>query len=97
MIVKSVKIGQVNYYVKEKNFIDIDGDRNYQGCCDYPNTEISILSDISDERKNDVLIHEVTHAIFYEAGFEEQDEDMVNRLAKVLHQLIKENDWGMIL
>lgn len=97
MICKPIKIGSVTYRVKEKPFVDIDGDRNYQGCCDYPNTEISILSDISDERKNDVLIHELTHAIFYEAGFEEQDEDMINRVAKVLHQVIKDNDWELIL
>lgn len=87
-----VKVGPVNYDVVEKSFIEIDGNRNYQGACFYADTTIEILEDISKERKSDVFIHELTHAIFYEAGFEEQDEDMINRVAKVLHQVIKDND-----
>ena len=92
-----INVGSVRYYVIEKPVIEIDDDKNYQGCCDYRKTEISILNELSDERKDDVLIHELTHAIFYEAGFEEQDEDMINRVAKVLHQVIKNNDWESIL
>lgn len=87
-----VKIGPVSYQVIEKPFVEIGGDRNYQGACCYADTTIEILEDISEERKEDTFIHELTHAIFYEAGFEEQDEDMVNRVAKVLHQVIKDND-----
>ncbi|MGX7025863.1 hypothetical protein [Vagococcus hydrophili] len=87
-----IKVGSVSYSIVEKPFIEIDSDRNYQGCCDYPNTEIAILKDISKERKSDVFIHELTHAIFYEAGFEEQDEDMINRVAKVLHQVLTDNE-----
>lgn len=97
MICKQIKVGPVTYSVKEESFIEIDGNRNYQGACRYTDTRIEILEEISGERKNDVLIHELTHAIFYEAGFEEQDEDMINRVAKVLHQVIKENDWELIL
>ncbi len=89
----TVKVGPVNYDVVEKAFIEIDGNRNYQGACLYADTTIEILEDISDERKPDVFIHELTHAIFYEAGFEEQDEDMINRVAKVLHQVINDNNF----
>ncbi len=89
----TVKVGPVNYDIVAKPFIKINGDRNYEGACCYADTTIEILEDISGERKKDVFIHELTHAIFYEAGFEEQDEDMINRVAKVLHQVIKENDW----
>lgn len=87
-----VKVGPVSYQIIEKPFVEIDDDRNYQGVCRYADTTIEILEGISKERKSDVFIHELTHAIFYEAGFEEQDEDMVNRVAKVLHQVIKDND-----
>lgn len=88
----TVQVGAVNYDVVTKPFIDIDGERNYQGSCDYLNTQIELVEDMSDERKEDTFFHELTHAIFYEAGFEEQDEDMINRVGKVLHQVIKDND-----
>lgn len=91
---KAVNVAGVNYDVNEKTFVDIDGSRNYQGACFYANTEIQILEDLSDERKNSVLVHEMTHAIFYEAGFGEQDEDMVNRVANVLCQVLKSNDFS---
>lgn len=89
----TVQVGAVNYDVVTKPFIDIDGERNYQGSCDYLNTQIELVEDMSDERKEDTFFHELTHAIFYEAGFEEQDEDVINRVGKVLHQVIKDNDF----
>lgn len=90
-IPETVKVGSVNYEVAIVPYVEIDGDRNYQGVCDFKNTQINILSDISNERKEQTFIHELTHAVFYEAGFEEQDEDMINRLGKVLHQVLKDN------
>ena len=90
-IPETVKVGGVCYEVSEEPFIEIDGERNYQGSCSFHNTEISILADISEERKVNVYVHELTHAIFYEAGFEEQDEDMINRIGNVLHQVLQDN------
>lgn len=89
----TVQVGAVNYDVVTKPFIDIDGERNYQGSCDYLNTQIELVEDMSEERKEDTFFRELTHAIFYEAGFEEQDEDMINRVGKVLHKVIKDNDF----
>lgn len=88
-----LNVAGITYDVKEEPFIEVDGNRNYQGACEYGKTEITILKDISSERKEDVFVHELTHAIFYEAGFEDQDEDMINRVGKVLHQVIKDNDF----
>lgn len=88
---EKVKVGQLFYDVIEKPVIIIEEDRNYQGSCIYTNTAIVILDSLSEERKNDVFFHELTHAIFYEAGFEDQDEDMVNRVAKVIHQVMNDN------
>lgn len=89
-----IKVGAVIYNVVNKSFIELDSDRNYQGLCDYPNTEIAILKDLSEERKKDVFFHELTHALLYEAGYDEQDEDMVNRVGKVLQQVIIDNDFS---
>lgn len=88
---KEVKVGGVIYSVASKPFIEIDSDRNFQGMCNYLDTEICILEDLSNERRKDVFFHELTHAIFYEAGYDEQDEDMINRISKVLHQVINDN------
>ncbi|NJP37912.1 hypothetical protein HCN83_09970 [Bacillus luteus] len=90
---KEVKVGGLVYKVETKPFVEVESDRNYQGTCDYSKTEISIMEYISNERKEDVFFHELTHAIFYEAGFEEQDEDMINRIGKVIHQVVKNNDF----
>ncbi|MGO2265840.1 MAG: hypothetical protein ACTH54_03275 [Vagococcus salmoninarum] len=87
----TVKVGGISYDVKEKAFIELDSNRNFQGACLFSETEIQILEDISEERKVNVFIHELTHAIFYEAGFEEHDEDMVNRIGNVLQQVLQDN------
>lgn len=86
-----IKVGGVVYTITEKPFIEIDGSRDFIGKCDYEKAEIAVLSDISNERKDQTAIHELTHAIFYEAGYEEQDEDMINRVGKILHQVLIDN------
>ena len=92
MIPNNVSVVGINYKVVEKPYIEIDGSRDYQGACFYATTEIQLLNDLSDERKKQVFIHELTHAVFHEAGFEEQDEDMINRIGIVLHQVLKDNN-----
>jgi len=92
-IPSTVNVAGVHYRVQEQSFIEIGGNRNYQGVCDYANTEIGILADLSQERKKQTFIHELTHAIFYEAGFEDQDEDMINRIGKVLFQVLEDQTF----
>ncbi|WP_449166196.1 hypothetical protein [Streptococcus hyovaginalis] len=38
-----------------------------------------------------MLVHELTHAILHEVDYKEQDEDLVNRFSKGLHQFLKDN------
>ncbi|MCR6096867.1 hypothetical protein HXA31_20490 [Salipaludibacillus agaradhaerens] len=90
-IPSTVKVGGVTYDIEFKEYIEINGDRNYSGCCDYQNTTIEICDDLSDERKREVYAHELMHAIFYESGYQEQDEDMINRLGLVFNQVLKDN------
>jgi hypothetical protein len=90
-IPSTVKVGGVTYDIEFKEYIEINGDRNYSGCCDYQNTTIEICNDLSDERKQEVYAHELMHAIFYESGYQEQDEDMINRLGLVLNQVLSDN------
>lgn len=97
-MIPNIKVGGVIYDVEERPFIDVGGGRDYQGCVRYPHSRIELLGDLSLERKRDVLFHEITHAIFYEAGYDGDDvsEDMINRVGKVIHQVIKDNDFSFI-
>ena len=87
---KEIKVGGIKYKVELVDYIDVAGERNFQGMCHFDQAKIEILSSLSDQRKEQTLIHELTHAIFYEAGYDEQDEDMINRVGIVLHQVMKE-------
>lgn len=88
-----IKVGSLNYEVIEQEFFKSqDDERNLWGYCDYEQLKIFIRSSLSEQKKKQVLAHELTHAIFHGAGYTIQDEDMVNRVAIVLHQVFKEND-----
>lgn len=88
-----IKVGSLYYEVIEQEYFKSqDDDRNLWGYCDYEQLKIFIRSSLSEQKKKQVLAHELTHAIFHGAGYTEQDEDMINRVAIVLHQVLQEND-----
>lgn len=87
--VSEFKIGGVIYdVVSDEDIMDRDG---ALGSCDYKNATISLYPRQAESRMEQVLYHELVHALFFEAGFDEQDEDMVNRLGIVFHQFIEDN------
>jgi Zn-dependent peptidase ImmA (M78 family) len=88
---KQLKVGGAIYTVNE-----VDGlmrKLSLFGNVDFSDCIIQIDADISDERKEQTLIHEMLHAVHFEAGYDpsDQDEDMINRTANVLHQVIVDN------
>lgn len=91
---KTFRIGSVDYTVelvpKLHHLYDLFGQVTYD------DTHIQIDADLSPSRINDVLIHELLHAIFFQAGFVEQDEDTINRVAHVLAQVLRDNDFGFM-
>ena len=91
MIPDSVKVAGVVYQVKTVPFVEIDSNRNYQGACRHSETIIEILDSLSDDRKEQVFIHELTHAILNEAGYSEHDEALAERFSVILHQVLKDN------
>ncbi|WP_407268934.1 ImmA/IrrE family metallo-endopeptidase [Radiobacillus sp. PE A8.2] len=93
MLPHKVKVAGITYDVMEKDFIEIDDNRNYQGKCSFTNTNIEVLSSLSIGRKEDVFVHELLHAIFTEAGYDDQDEEMIIRVGKVLHQVLRDNKF----
>lgn len=91
MIPNKVKVAGIEYVVEFPEFVEIDGSRNYQGSASFRQDKIKVLNSLSKQRQEQVFVHELVHAIFNEAGYEEDDEDMVNRLGIVLYQVLKDN------
>ena len=89
-IPERVKVAGVTYEVKQVSNLLLNYD--LLGQAHYLNSEIQIDSSLSDERKEQIFVHELLHAIFKESGYDEQDEDTINRLAITLHQVLKDND-----
>lgn len=88
----SIKVGGLTYQViVTEYFKDADDERNLWGLCDYEQQVIYIRQSLSEQKKRQVLIHELTHAILHGAGYKEQDEEMVERFSLVLHQVLVDN------
>ncbi|MEK5331547.1 ImmA/IrrE family metallo-endopeptidase [Lysinibacillus sp. FSL W8-0992] len=96
MLPSKVKVGAIDYSVKEVEQVIIDGDIKFAGSCDESYCRIEVKADLPENGKKGTLIHELTHAIFYEAGYQEHSEKMVNRIGKVLHQVLKDNDFSFL-
>lgn len=91
-IPKKIKVAGINYQVKETDLVVINGSTDYVGSINQARAEIEVLNSLSKTRKEQTLVHEILHACFYEAGFDEHDEDVVNRVSVVLYQVLKDND-----
>jgi Zn-dependent peptidase ImmA (M78 family) len=88
---KQLKVGGAVYTVNEVK--GLVSKVSMYGNVDFSDCIIQIDANISDERKEQTLIHEMLHAVHFEDGYDpsEQDEDMINRTANVLHQVIVDN------
>lgn len=53
---------------------------------------IKIDADMCQDKKEQVLVHEMLHSIFNEAGYDEHEEEMINRIGVVLYQVLKNNN-----
>ena len=95
MIPGKVRIGGLEYDVKMID--ELLNDHDCAGQIVFPVGVIKLDSRLSEDRKEQTLVHEILHGIFEEAGYEEQDEDMVNRLGKVLYQVLKDNELNFNL
>lgn len=71
---------------------DVDNNPSCLGLCIYKDSLIQLKQGLSFERKKQILIHELLHAMMYEAGYEEHDEGLVNNLSIVINQVISQND-----
>jgi Zn-dependent peptidase ImmA (M78 family) len=91
IIPKTVRVGAIDYDVDYADVVVIDGSINYAGSCDFENSQILIIDKLKESKKFAVFMHELVHIMFDQAGYHEHDEDMVERLARVLHQILRDN------
>lgn len=109
-MIENVDINGINYKVEvvdkfemsdtdRVNFLKDGHDPNNMtkwGECTYEEASIKLWSGLSEQKKEQTLIHEMLHAVFHESGFEDHDEDEVNRLSITLYQVLKSNDFAFI-
>lgn len=86
---KSVKVAGINYSVE--NIKDLMADHNVYGQVTYHNNKITMDDSLASQRQESVFIHELFHAILFEAGYDDHDEEMVRRISNVLYQVLKDN------
>ncbi|MEC1714749.1 hypothetical protein [Schinkia azotoformans] len=89
MIPRKVNVAGIYYQVL--SVPEIDDDPNTMGTCLYHKSIIKLKEGLSNEKKEQTFVHELLHACFNEAGFSEQDEDVINRVGIVLYQVLKDN------
>ena len=89
MIPQLVNVAGIEFDIKDVEGIhdrfDVLGQINYvQG---------SIELDISmcKSKKQQTLVHEILHACFNEAGYNDHEEEVINRVGIVLYQVLKQN------
>ncbi len=98
-MLKEIKIMGIPFKIVEKAVV-CKGDGGFtRGVINFNNDTIEIDEELSPERKKQVLIHEIIHAIFDLIGDEEltKDERTVQSLSSALCCVIKENDLFSLL
>lgn len=101
-----IKIGNVTYRVAqmtEKRMRKIagikKGETHYpMGQCIYARLHININETLPLDRMREVLLHEIVHAILFEAGLDHiNTEQAVDGLTLVLRRFMNDNDLEWLL
>lgn len=82
---------------KSKYLIDEDTDEPLDGRCIYAKNRICINRELDEEARQDILLHELLHALLYVTGAEKayggdakKEEALVSALTPTLHRLLKD-------
>jgi hypothetical protein len=88
------RVGALDYHVTETP--NLLRKHSLFGQVTYDDGLIEIEPTLSEQRKHNVIIHELLHACLFEAGYDEQDEEQVRRLGNVLTQVLRDNDFAFM-
>ncbi|HLR69440.1 MAG TPA: ImmA/IrrE family metallo-endopeptidase [Virgibacillus sp.] len=83
---KQIKVAGVHYD------IELVEDDEKCGSCSYDSLLLRVDPRLKAEKRQQVFIHELLHSIFYESGYIDHEEEMVDRVSRVLFQVLKDND-----
>lgn len=88
---EKIKILNLTYEIKEVPIIDHD--ETTMGMVSHHDQVIYIKNNLTEERKEVVLIHEIIHSIFQQLEFTEENENehLVQSLATAIYQVFKDN------
>lgn len=94
---KKVKIGGLKYSISEvDDLAHQERSPGLVGCINYHQLTIKVEKNVEQKMQDQTFVHELAHGIFVEAGYEEHEEEMVNRIGKVLYQVLKDNDFSFL-
>lgn len=96
MIPTHLNIGGVKYQVIEEQDVMVAKDLLGENCA--RTSTMTLRKDQHPTRKLQTLVHEILHALVYEAGLDEkyQDHDIVNPLSNALFRFMRDNDLGWV-
>lgn len=89
---KNINILGLTYTIEEVE--QVDKNTRLFGEVDFVKQTIKIEKGLTEEKKLNVLLHEVLHAIFAELNFtnENENEHLIQSLANALYQILKSNN-----
>lgn len=97
MFPKTVKIGGLIYKVAQvEDLSRLEMVEDLAGMIYYREAEMKIDKELPTQIANHTLIHEMTHGILQEAGYTEHEEEMADRIGKVLYQVLLDNDFSFL-
>lgn len=76
-----------------------DGQSKVLGYSDYANSEIKLESNQDKQNKMQTLVHEITHIILWNTGYDDlnDNEQLVVAFGNILYQVIKDNNLNEML
>ncbi len=89
-----VRIGSIDYKLVPEYSLATDNGR--WGEIRYGSAEIAYLPSLEWSRLREVVVHEMTHAILMEAGYDEHTEEQADRIGRVLAMVLRDNDLTIL-
>ncbi|MBS4195355.1 hypothetical protein [Lederbergia citri] len=91
---KTIRVGAIDYSVEKIG--GLSANESMWGRILYGSTVIELEGALNDTKLRDVFAHELAHALLFEAGYEDHEEEQANRVGKVLAMMLRDNDFSFM-